>query len=125
MGTRNTADNRKAEIATAMLRLADELGPDSVDNCGGGRGSPPDPTGDFSHFPTKQDLWLAVAAQIATSMTEAWDEVLMANLPPQERVSALIMVQLRQIVANPAIPAILHSRELHARMQRCVASSSR
>ena len=114
MGARKTADNRKAEIATAMLRLADELGPDRLTTAAVAKAVGLTQPGIFRHFPTKQDLWLAVAAQIATSMTEAWDEVLMAKLPPQERVSALIMVQLRQIVANPAIPAILHSRELHA-----------
>jgi len=65
------------------------------------------------HFPTKQDLWLAVAAQIAQTMTSAWEVVLAAVAPPQERVTALITVQLRQIAAHPAIPSILHSRELH------------
>ena len=32
---------------------------------------------------------------------------------PLDRVDLLIRTQLRQIEGNPAIPAILHSRELH------------
>ncbi len=45
-------------------------------------------------------------------MTEAWLTELAAHADPEERLSALIRVQLRKIEANPAIPAILHSQEL-------------
>ncbi len=114
MAARKSADDRKAEIVTAMVRLADELGPDRLTTDSVAKAVGLTQPGIFRHFPTKQDLWLAVAARIALQMSAAWAEVLSANMPPQERVKALIMVQLRQIVANPAIPAILHSRELHA-----------
>lgn len=113
MVARKSADNRKAEIVAATLRLADELGPDRLTTDAVAKAVGLTQPGIFRHFSTKQDLWLAVAAQIATTMTEAWDHVLTSELPPEDRVSALLMVQLRQIVANPAIPAILHSRELH------------
>ena len=46
-------------------------------------------------------------------MTDAWEIALATETTPQERLTALITVQLRQIEAHPAIPAILHSRELH------------
>lgn len=113
MGARKSADSRKAEIVTAMLRLADELGPDRLTTLAIAKAVGLTQPGIFRHFPTKQDLWLAVAAQIVASMTEAWEEVLATRAAPKDRVTALIQVQLRQIAANPAIPAILHSRELH------------
>ena len=113
MGARKSADSRKAEIVTAMLRLADELGPDRLTTLAVAKAVGLTQPGIFRHFPTKQDLWLAVAAQIAANMTEAWEAVLAAKAAPQDRVAALIQVQLRQIAENPAIPAILHSRELH------------
>jgi len=114
MVERKSADSRKIQIVTAMLRLADELGPDRLTTDAVAKAVGLTQPGIFRHFPTKQDLWLAVAARIATNMTDAWKDVLAAEAEPQDRLTALIEVQLRQISANPAIPAILHSRELHA-----------
>ena len=113
MSARKSADSRKTEIVTAMLRLADELGPDRLTTLAVAQAVGLTQPGIFRHFPTKQDLWLAVAAHIAEAMTTAWDEVLATMPAPQGRLTALLQVQLRQIAANPAIPAILHSRELH------------
>ncbi|MDT8854957.1 TetR/AcrR family transcriptional regulator [Paracoccaceae bacterium Fryx2] len=96
-----------------MLRLADELGPDRLTTAAVAKAVGVTQPGIFRHFPTKQDLWLAVAARIAQTMTAAWEGVLAGNVHPPDRVTALIAVQLRQIAAHPAIPAILHSRELH------------
>jgi len=114
MALRKSADSRKAEIVVAMLRLADELGPDRLTTNEVAKAVGLTQPGIFRHFPTKQDLWLAVAAHIAGKMTNAWAEVLQENLDPHDRIAALIRVQLRQITDNPAIPAILHSRELHS-----------
>lgn len=113
MRTRKPADSRKAEIIATTLRLADELGPDRLTTLAVAKAVGLTQPGIFRHFPTKQDLWLAVAADISDSMAAAWDAVLATNALPQDRLPALIQVQLRQITANPAIPAILHSRELH------------
>lgn len=113
MQTRKPADLRKAEIITTMLRLADELGPDRLTTLALAKAVGLTQAGIFRHFPTKQDLWLAVAAQIAQDMTGAWEDCLASNAGPQDRIAGLIKVQLRQIAAHPAIPAILHSRELH------------
>lgn len=113
MRTRKPADSRKAEIVAATLRLADELGPDRLTTLAVAKAVGLTQPGIFRHFPTKQDLWLAVAADIAGTMTSAWEEALAGSSAPQDRLTALMQVQLRQITANPAIPAILHSRELH------------
>ena len=114
MAARKPADSRKAEIVAAMLRLADELGPDRLTTDAVAKAVGLTQPGIFRHFPTKQALWLAVAEQVAGTMTEAWDQVLATHAAPLDRLTALIRVQLRQISANPAIPAILHSRELQA-----------
>jgi AcrR family transcriptional regulator len=113
MRVRKSADNRKSEIVATALRLADELGPDRLTTLAVAKAVGVTQPGIFRHFPTKQDLWLAVAAQIAETMAAAWDDVLTTNQLPSEQLTALITVQLRQIAAHPAIPAILHSRELH------------
>lgn len=112
MVTRKSAECRKAEIVAAVLRLADELGPDRLTTHAVAKAVGLTQPGIFRHFPTKQDLWLAVAGHIAGKLTQAWEDVLATESTPQDRVSALLRVQLSQIAENPAIPAILHSREL-------------
>ncbi len=114
MRARKSAESRKSEIVAAMLRLADELGPDRLTTQAVATAVGLTQPGIFRHFPTKQDLWHAVALQITEAMMNAWDEVMAVDAAPPDRLAALIGVQLRQISANPAIPAILHSRELHA-----------
>lgn len=97
-----------------MLRLADELGPDRLTTLAVAKAVGLTQPGIFRHYPTKQDLWLAVASHVAKTMAEAWEDVVATKAAPLDRAAALIEVQLRQITANPAIPAILHSRELHS-----------
>ncbi len=109
---RKSADQRRAEIVVATLRLADELGPDRLTTQTIADAVGLTQPAIFRHFPTKQALWRAVAEAIAETMTAAWRTELARTAEPDERLVALIRVQLRQIEANPAIPAILHSREL-------------
>ena len=82
MSTRKPADERKAEIVAAMLRLADELGPDRL---------------------TTQTVADAVGLTQPAISSD-----------PRDRIEGLVLVQLRQIEAMPAIPSILFSRELQA-----------
>jgi AcrR family transcriptional regulator len=109
---RKTAGDRKAEIVAATLRLADELGPDRLTTQAIADAVGLTQPGIFRHFPTKQALWQAVAESVAGSMSEAWQRALANTDQPEHRLVSLIGVQLRHIAANPAIPAILHSREL-------------
>ncbi len=112
MSVRKSADERKAEIVTAMLRLADELGPDRLTTQSVADAVGLTQPAIFRHFPTKQDLWLAVAAMISERFRTAWEDALQVSDDPTARIEALVLVQLQQITAMPAIPAILFSREL-------------
>jgi AcrR family transcriptional regulator len=113
MVVRKSADHRKTEIVMAILRLADELGPDRLTTKAVADVVGLTQPAIFRHFPNKQALWAAVAKEITEKMTSAWDGVMQNNTAPKDRVAGLILVQLRQIEARPAIPAILFSRELH------------
>ena len=112
MLARKPATERKAEIVDATLRLADQVGPDrlSVQAVADAVGLTQPAI--FRHFATKQDLWLAVATVIAQRLKAAWDGALHASPDPKTRIEGLILGQLRQIEAMPAIPSILFSREL-------------
>ena len=101
--TRRTAENRKAEIVAATLRLADELGPDRLTTQAIADAVGLTQPAIFRHFPTKQVLWQGVAKAMDDTMTKAWQAALACNSAPQDRLVALIQIQLRHIEENPAI----------------------
>ena len=72
MALRRTAEERRSEIVSAALRLADALGPDRLTTeviaAEVGVSQP----AIFRHFRTKQAIWLAVADSVADRMTAAW-----------------------------------------------------
>jgi AcrR family transcriptional regulator len=113
MQRRKPAEDRKADIVAAVLDLADRIGPDRLttndiaDRVGVTQAAI------FRHFPTKAELWAAVGDAIAKRLEAAWDQAVTGADQPSARLRALIAAQLRQIEATPALPAILHSRELN------------
>lgn len=113
MVMRLAADDRKAQIVGAALTLADTLGPDRLTTQAVADAVGLSQPGVFRHFPTKQHLWLAVAARIDALLRAAWAQALAEAADPAGRVAALVRAQLGVIEATPAIPAILFSRELH------------
>ena len=110
---RKPAEDRKAEIVEALLRLADRIGPDRLTTNDIAREVGLTQAAIFRHFPTKAELWTEAGSVIAERLEEAWRQVLLTEARPKGRVRALIAAQLRQIEAMPALPAILHSRELN------------
>jgi len=117
MGTRKTAEHRKAEIVDATLRLADELGPERLTTEAIADAVGLTQPAIFRHFPRKQALWEAVAARIGSVMEARWAKAQRADATPLGQIRAVVAAQLRLIQTIPAIPAILFSRELHTRNQ--------
>ncbi len=113
MAMRLAADDRKAQIVGAALTLADAMGPDRLTTQAVADAVGLSQPGLFRHFPTKRDLWLAVAAEIDALLRAAWAQALAGDADPAGRVAALVRAQLHVIEATPAVPAILFSRELH------------
>ena len=110
---RKSADLRKPEIVNAVLALADTIGPDRVTTGAVASAIGVTQAALFRHFPSKVELWTAVAETIATRLTAAWDEALKGKQSPQERLLSLAMAQLQQIAQTPALPMLLFSRELN------------
>ena len=67
----------------------------------------------FRHFPTKAEMWLAVADHVAGELAIAWQRAMTGTDGPIDRVTALVGAQLGQIVSTPALPMLLFSRELN------------
>jgi AcrR family transcriptional regulator len=110
---RKSADLRKAQIVATILDLADRIGPDRVTTSAVAMEIGVTQAAIFRHFPTKAEMWVAVADHVAGLLTAAWAEALEGSRLPVERLKALVGAQLDQITANPALPMLLFSRELN------------
>lgn len=110
---RKSADLRKAQIVAVILDLADRIGPDRVTTGAVAAEVGVTQAAIFRHFPTKAEMWVAVADHIAGLLTAAWAEALKEANPPVDRLKALVGAQLDQITAHPALPMLLFSRELN------------
>lgn len=109
---RKPAEDRKADIVEAMLVLADQIGPDRLTTNDVARAVGVTQAAVFRHFPTKDELWAAVGEALETRLAAAWEDALASAPDPESRLRALVGAQLAQIQRTPALPAILHSREL-------------
>ncbi len=110
---RKSAELRKAEIVSTILALADRIGPDRVTTGAVATAVGVTQAALFRHFPTKAEMWAAVADHVADALTNAWAAALTAQDTPPARLRALIGAQLDQIAATPAMPMLLFSRELN------------
>jgi AcrR family transcriptional regulator len=115
MRIRKSAEARKTEIVEAALRLSDKLGPERLTTEAVADAVGLTQPGIFRHFPKKQALWEAVAAQIGAMMETRWTKAQSRDTGPLDQMRALIAAQLQLIQSVPAIPAILFSRELHTK----------
>lgn len=113
MRCRKPAEDRKADIVAAVLDLADRIGPDRLTTNDIAQHVGVTQAAIFRHFPTKADLWTAVGEAVSDRLEMAWQQAVTGGESPSARLRALIAVQLRQIEETPALPAILHSRELN------------
>lgn len=112
MRHRRTAEDRKTQIVSQVLDLAFEIGPDRLSTTDVAREIGISQPAIFRHFPTKGALWLAVAEDVAASLTAAWDAAEAGADGDEARLRALIGAQLAAIEMRPALPSILFSREL-------------
>lgn len=110
---RKPAEDRKTEIIGALLGLADRIGPDRLTTNDIAREVGVTQAAIFRHFPTKAELWSGAGEVIADRLENAWAKAVAGPATPQGRLRALIAAQLNQIETCPALPAILHSRELN------------
>ena len=109
---RKSGQDRKAEIVRAAIRLAAELGPDRVSAQALADAVGVSQPAIFRHFATKPDIWLAVGEAITAAL--GGEEMVAPEGRAAEVLRAVLRRNLEHIAANPAIPAILFSRELHA-----------
>ncbi len=112
---RKSAAARRAEIVDTAIRLSAELGPDRVTTQHLADAVGVTQPAIFRHFASKTAIWEAVAEHIVSQVeTLRGHEITVAEGNPHDQLHQLVGHHFVHIEKNPAIPAILFSRELQA-----------
>lgn len=111
MNGRKPSGDRKAEILTATLDLAFEVGPDHVTTgMIAGRLGLTQPA-IYKHFPKKEDVWRAVSDLLCARISES----ARASRPPgqtaPDALRRLVLGHLHLVTETPALPEIMVTRD--------------
>ena len=115
---RKTADQRRREIVEAVLRLSAEVGPDRLGTSAVARAVGLTQPAIFRHFPTTEDLWVAVAEHVAAELRLTWGAVPVSPAGPEGALRALVRAHMDEVAREPAILAIVFSHELRVANER-------
>ncbi|MCW9032967.1 MAG: TetR/AcrR family transcriptional regulator [Rhodospirillales bacterium] len=116
--TRKSAEARKAEIVDAVIRMAGDIGPDRLTTEKMAQEVGISQAGIFRHFPTKGDIWEAVAQRVGEILQSASPLEEIEKVRPYDQLRQLVIDHLGFIQLTPAIPDILFSRELHSENEK-------
>ncbi len=113
---RKSAADRRAEIVETAIRLSAEIGPNRVTTQHLANEVGVTQPAIFRHFATKGDIWLAVGDHIVAAMNGLpadWGAP-GETADPHDSLQKVAGAYFARITEQPAIPAILYSRELQA-----------
>ncbi|MFX0540998.1 TetR/AcrR family transcriptional regulator [Roseovarius sp. S4756] len=108
--TRKSAAERRREIVEATLRLLAEVGEGRLSTQAIADQVGITQAGLFRHFPTKNDLWIAVLTEIERRARRSWIRASRECDPAVLRLRKILLSQLRLIENYPAIPILLFSQ---------------
>ncbi len=112
---RKPAALRRTEIIDTVIRLSLAIGPDRVTTQQVAEEIGITQPAIFRHFATKADIWTAVAKRITEEMSAAHKEtVVRSDTDSRALLKEIAKAHFTHIQANPAVPAIVFSRELSA-----------
>lgn len=111
---RKSAAARKAEIVETAIRLSADIGPDRVTTQHLANEVGVTQPAIFRHFSTKSQIWDAVADHIVGEMRSLHRHGAEIDGDAHAVLHRMVGHHLSHVRANPAIPAILFSRELQA-----------
>jgi len=117
MRIRKNAADRRDEVIDATLRLASDIGPDRITTDAIAKAVGLSQAAVFRHFPRKEDIWAAVLDWLRARFAERWAGMAAGETSPERRLRAIVRGQMEFIRANPGLPMILMSRELHTRSE--------
>ena len=110
--TRKPAAERKSEIVDTAIRLAAVYGPDRLTTEQLAKEIGISQPAIFRHFPSKSDIWEAVALRVCDLMGAS--AALDFSADPAQRLHDMVCAHLNFIEKPPAVPAARFSLEVHA-----------
>lgn len=111
MNERKSSRDRKAEILTATLDLAFEVGPDHVTTGMIAARLGMTQPAIYKHFPNKEDVWRAVSEMLCARIVESAQTAQQTGQTPMDRLRRLVMSHVRLIAETPALPEIMVTRD--------------
>jgi AcrR family transcriptional regulator len=117
MRIRKNAADRRDEVIDATLRLASDIGPERITTDAIAKAVGLSQAAVFRHFPRKEDIWAAVLDWLRARFAERWAGMAAGETSSERRLRAIVRGQLEFVRANPGLPMILMSRELHTRSE--------
>ncbi len=111
MNTRKSSINRKAEILTATLELAFEVGPDHVTTGMIASRLGLTQPAIYKHYPKKEDVWLAASVTLCDRINENTRQGSLEGRPATDNLRRLVLGHLRLVAEVPALPEIMVARD--------------
>lgn len=111
MNTRKSSQDRKAEILTATLDLAFEVGPAHVTTGMIASRLGLTQPAIYKHYPKKGDIWLAASGTLCDRICENTRQGSLAAQPATDNLRHLVLGHLRLVADVPALPEIMVARD--------------
>ena len=114
---RKPAQDRKAEIVDIALGLAFEVGPDLVTTGMIAERMKLTQPAIYKHFPSKDDVWSAVADKLAGLIEDNIQRAEDARTSPTQHLHLLVMGHLQLVQSFPALPDIMVARDANGSLR--------
>ncbi len=109
---RLSAKERKEDVVMAAIALAGTQGFDRVTTEGMAERVGLTQAAIFRHFPTKDDVWIAVIGWIRTAIGRMLDEAERGEADPLRAVEKMFHAHVRFVQKHPGIPRVVFSEHL-------------
>lgn len=113
---RKATHDRKAEILSATLELAFEVGPDHVTTGRIAKRLGLSQPAIYKHFPKKQDIWSAIGDTICKRINQNAEIGKTFDRSPSDRLRHMVMSHLHLVTEYPALPEIMVTRDPTGRL---------
>lgn len=112
---RMPSEERQSEIVRVAIHLAAEKGIDSVTTQDMADAMKVSQGAIFKHFPTKDDIWLAVIYWIRGRLITVVEKAASQATDPIDAIERMFFAHITFIGKHPSIPRLLFSEMLHKR----------
>ncbi len=110
---RLSTGERQSEIIRVAVHLAEEKGIDSVTTQDMADAMKLTQGAIFKHFPTKDDIWLAVVHWIRERLMAVLEKAASEAVDPIDAIEKMFFAHIAFISKHPSIPRLLFSELLH------------